>query len=46
MSGQSHIVGIGRKLIGKTKKGDQFPFKIGVSEIRNMQEEKIYIVYS
>lgn len=33
MSGQSHIIGIGRELMGKTKMGYQFPFKIGVSKV-------------
>lgn len=41
MSGQSHIMGIGRELIGKTKNGYQFPFKIGVSEVKHAGR-KIY----
>jgi two-component system, LuxR family, sensor kinase FixL len=33
-SGEAHIIGIGRELIGRTKDGYQFPFKLGVSEVK------------
>ena len=32
-TGKAHIIGIGRELIGKTKNGTLFPFKLGVSEV-------------
>ena len=32
--GEAHIIGIGRELIGRTKEGYQFPFKLGVSEVK------------
>lgn len=38
---ESHIIGIGRELIGLTKDGYQFPFKLGVSEV-NYSGRKIY----
>lgn len=31
---QAQIIGIGRELIGRTKEGYQFPFKLGVSEVK------------
>jgi len=31
---QAQMIGIGRELIGKTKEGYQFPFKLGVSEVK------------
>lgn len=34
MTGEAHIIGIGRELIGRTKEGYQFPFKLGVSEVK------------
>ena len=33
-TGEAHIIGIGRELIGRTKEGYQFPFKLGVSEVQ------------
>ena len=33
-TGEAHIIGIGRELIGQTKEGYQFPFKLGVSEVK------------
>lgn len=33
-TGEMHIIGIGRELIGRTKEGYQFPFKLGVSEVK------------
>lgn len=33
-TGQAHIIGLGRELIGKTKEGNLFPFKLGVSEVK------------
>ena len=41
MTGEAHIIGIGRELIGKTKEGYQFPFKLGVSKV-NYAGRKIY----
>ncbi|MEO8253303.1 MAG: PAS domain-containing sensor histidine kinase [Flavobacterium sp.] len=40
-SGQAHIIGTGRELIGCTKAGNQFPFKLGVSEV-NYAGRRIY----
>lgn len=40
-TGETHIVGIGRELIGRTKDGYQFPFKLGVSEVKYLGR-KIY----
>jgi two-component system sensor kinase FixL len=34
MSGEAHFIGIGRELIGRTKEGYQFPFKLGASEVK------------
>lgn len=34
MTGEAHIIGIGRELIGRTKVGYQFPFMLGVSEVK------------
>ena len=39
-SGEAHIIGIGRELIGQTKQGNQFPFKLGVSEVKYRSEER------
>ncbi|MGZ9675785.1 PAS domain-containing sensor histidine kinase [Flavobacterium sp. GNP001] len=33
LTGNAHIIGIGRELIGKAKSGTLFPFKLGVSEV-------------
>lgn len=33
-TGERHIIGMGRELKGKRKNGEQFPFRLGVSEIR------------
>lgn len=41
MTGEGHIIGIGRELVGKTKDGYQFPFKLGVSEVK-YSGRKIY----
>ena len=40
-SGQAHIIGIARELTGRTKDGNQFPFKLGVSEV-NYAGKRIY----
>ncbi|WP_298154127.1 PAS domain-containing sensor histidine kinase [Flavobacterium sp.] len=40
-TGQAHIIGIGRELTGRTKEGYQFPFKLGVSEVK-YSGRKIY----
>ena len=34
MTSDAHIIGIGRELIGRTKDGYQFPFKLGVGEVK------------
>ena len=31
---EAHSIGIGKELIGRTKNGYQFPFKLGVSEVK------------
>lgn len=41
LTGEAHIIGIGRELIGRTKEGYLFPFKLGVSEVR-FAGRKIY----
>ena len=41
MTSEAHIIGIGRELIGRTKGGYQFPFKLGVSEVK-YAGKKIY----
>lgn len=40
-TGEAHIIGIGRQLVGRTRDGYQFPFKLGVSEV-NYAGRKIY----
>ncbi|OCB78530.1 PAS domain-containing sensor histidine kinase [Flavobacterium crassostreae] len=40
-TGQAHIIGIGRELTGRKKAGNQFPFKLGVSEV-NYAGRRIY----
>jgi two-component system sensor kinase FixL len=38
---EAYIIGKGRELVGQTKEGNQFPFKIGVSEVK-YDGKKIY----
>ncbi|WP_183578075.1 PAS domain S-box protein [Mucilaginibacter sp. X5P1] len=40
-TGQAHIIGIGRDVIGLKKDGTQFPFRLGVSEVQ-FSGRKIY----
>jgi PAS domain S-box-containing protein len=40
-SGKASIIGTGRELTGRTKDGNQFPFKLGVSEV-NYAGRRIY----
>ncbi len=41
ISGETNNIGMGTELIGRTKDGDQFPFKLGVSKV-NYTGRKIY----
>jgi len=34
MTDDARVIGIGKELIGQTKEGNNFPFKIGVSEVK------------
>jgi len=40
-TGQAHIIGIGRDVVGLKKDGTQFPFRLGVSEVQ-FSGRKIY----
>ncbi len=40
-TGQAHIIGIGRDVVGLKKDGTQFPFRLGVSEVQFLGR-KIY----
>lgn len=44
MTGEKHIIGIGRELIGRDKQGHEFPFKLGVSEVK-YSGRKIYAAF-
>lgn len=40
-SGQAYIIDVGRELTGRTKDGNQFPFKLGAIEV-NYAGRRIY----
>jgi len=40
-TGKKHIIGIGREVHGQRKDGSQFPFRLGVSEVK-FSDRKIY----
>jgi len=40
-TGQRHIIGIGREVMGQKKDGSKFPFRLGVSEVQ-LAGRKIY----
>ncbi|UKT64768.1 PAS domain-containing sensor histidine kinase [Pedobacter mucosus] len=40
-TGEKHIIGVGREIVGKRKDGSVFPFRVGISEIK-FSDRKIY----
>lgn len=41
LSGESHIIGIGRDVLGRRKDGTVFPFRLGISEV-TFEGQKIF----